>query len=310
MSVGFSRHGQDDYHLELRIDGNSLAAQRMAKAIKNKAPGEVHVGVVEFLNVPSLSDLIEGVQASAPTAVYSSPARPLHIGTSISHGSGGVGTLGAFVLDAHNREALVSNCHVLALAGTADANDRGIYQPGRQDVPQEQLRGGHAIATLCDHTTFSAVGSNYLDAAYAILNEGIEHSGNVVPPDCPGKGNRIDAVIEYDQLGPNQRVAKVGRTTGYTTGVVHAFGVDERIINIPPHGNRRFDDLLEIWWDSLDEPFAKPGDSGSLIYLPDPRQAVALHFAGGVLNINGQRVGVSYACSLSRLLEIFDLTFL
>ena len=37
---------------------------------------------------------------------------------------------------------------------------------------------------------------------------------------------------------------------------------------------------------------------------------MALHFAGGIQEIDGKEVGVSYACSLPHLLSLFSLTFL
>lgn len=312
VSVGFSRQGLDDYHLELRLDRASGPAYRLAQGMKAKAPKEIHIGVIEKLVVPTPIALANATRDTASAARFAFQKRPLHIGLSIGNLNGGVGSLGAFVEDAKGRPGIVSNCHVLAPPGPGGERDRKIYQPGKQDILYETLRDGHAIATLCDHTTFSGVGSNYLDGAYAILDDpGLaDPNGNTIPKGCPGEGTRIEEVVDYDQLAPNQRVFKVGRTTGCTGGTVRAFGVDDRIIDVPPYGNRRFDDLIEVWWDRLDVPFASPGDSGSLLFLADRFAAIALHFAGGILKVDGKRVGISYGCSLPRLLKIFDLTFL
>ena len=315
FSIGFSRRGSDNYHLEVRTDRESGRSYDLAQEFKKRAPDEIHIGVVENLVVPAPEALAQAARETQASSWYRDRMRPLHLGLSVGNLNGGVGTIGGFVEDAQGQPAIISNCHVLASLRPRDELDRRVYQPGRQDVPLESLLGSHAIATLGDHTTFSASGANYLDAAYAILDRDyldqlLHPNGNVVPDRCPHAGTRIREVANYEKLGPNQKVAKVGRTTGWTVGTVGAFGVDDRIINIPYHGNRRFDDLLEIQWDSPDAPFTAPGDSGSLIFMLDRFAAVGLHFASGVLRIDGNRVHVSYACSLARVLQIFNLTWM
>jgi hypothetical protein len=309
LSVGFSRRGIQDYHLEVRLANAAGSAHRAAQKVKAQAEKEVHIGILDSLRVPPLETLIESAKETAQDATFCDHKRPLHIGLSVGHVNGGAGTLGAFVEDSAGRAAILSNCHVLALTGQGRSKD-WIYQPGKQDVPSETLLGSHEIGTLENYTTFSEAGANYLDGAYALLKDGVEPDpdGNTIPGPCPGAGTKIRDVIDYSQLGPNQIVCKIGRTSGCTFGVVNGFGIDDVVVDIPPLGKRRFDDLLEVLWG--DKPFAKGGDSGSLVFLADRPQAVGLHFAGGSLRIDGKRVGVSYACSLSRLLEIFHLTFL
>jgi hypothetical protein len=89
-------------------------------------------------------------------------------------------------------------------------------------------------------TAFSNIGANYLDGAYAILEDGHDPEGNIVPEGCgEAATRRITEVIDYDQLLPNQLVAKVGRTTGFTTGMVSGFGLDEVFIQVPNIGNTK-----------------------------------------------------------------------
>ena len=72
----------------------------------------------------------------------------------------------------------------------------------------------------------------------------------------------IAEVMDYDDLVFRHKLAKIGRTTGYSTGVVSGFGIDDVIIHVHSVGNVRFDNLLEVEWD--DNPFTDEGDSGSI----------------------------------------------
>jgi hypothetical protein len=310
LSVGFSRKGLHDYHLELRLRQKRGLAYQVAHSVKARAETEVNIALIESLDVPSNSDLIDQAARTADSALFKYQKRPLHLGLSIGHSSGGVGTLGAFVETNTGQDAILSCCHVLALTGRAIRNDK-IYQPGRQDVNLQTLCDEHEIAALGNYTSFSKSGSNYLDGAYAILKSDQEFDGNIIPHGCGDlHGRRIASVGRYDELGPEQLVAKIGRTSGCTKGVVSSYGMNDVVIDMQDTGNVRFDNLLEIRWPSPDSPFAHGGDLGSLVFTVDKLIAVGLHFAGGVLSIDGKRVGVSYACSLGYLLEIFGLKFI
>ena len=105
-------------------------------------------------------------------------------------------------------------------------------------------------------------------------------------------------------------MAKIGRTTGFTFGRVSGFGIDDIAIGVPGIGNVRFDNLLEIEWETADKPFAMDGDFGSLVFDPVSMRPIGLHFAGGLIRRNGKQVGVSYTCSLKYILTMFDLSLL
>jgi hypothetical protein len=307
LSIGYSLISNQDYQLELRLKRRRGPAYDAAQKAKAKAEKEVNIAFVESLHVPSGSELIQAAARTAKVASFSGRRRPLHIGLSIGHGNGGPGSLGAFVQTSDGKDAVLSNCHVLAPVGKAKRGDP-IYQPGRE--PQQNLLLDNVIATLTNSTAFSNVGSNYLDGAYAILEEGHDAQGNIVPEGCGNAATRrITSVIDYDELLPRQLVAKVGRTSGYTTGIVSSFGLDDIVIEVPNVGNTRFDNLLEISWD-LDKRFSDEGDSGGLVFTAHSFAAVGLHFAGGVLSVNGKKMGFSYSCNLQYLLKIFDLEFI
>ena len=96
-------------------------------------------------------------------------------------------------------------------------------------------------------------------------------------------------------------VAKVGRTTGKTTGRVTAFELDRFIVEFDI-GLLRFDDQIEI--DGADEMFSDGGDSGSLILDAD-RRAVALLFAGTETGGTGN-LGLTYANPLHPVLDALN----
>ena len=83
------------------------------------------------------------------------------------------------------------------------------------------------------------------------------------------------------------KVKKFGRTTGFTTGVVEAFVPTPWIL---PYKSGKFSatvwftDTWTIRTDTAD-PFALPGDSGSLVVSADGRFAIGLLFA---VNNKGQ----------------------
>jgi len=129
---------------------------------------------------------------------------------------------------------------------------------------------------------------NQVDAAIA-----------VVEPD-------VKVVIEHGfgglrgiDLDPasGSRVWKVGRTTGFTRGVIRAVEVDGVEVR---YGERTlvFDNQIEI--GGLDGAFSDGGDSGSLI-LDSRGRALALLFAGA--SVSAGKAAVTYANPISAVLQ-------
>ena len=176
------------------------------------------------------------------------------------------------------------------------------------------LGNPHRIGRLEDFIAIAQFGANYVDCAYAVLRDGIDHEGNRIPRGfrfrSPDIGKEITQVRNYDAIGPDTKLAKVGRTTGYTTGIASGISIDDVTVYLPGLGNVRFDNLLEIRWPSLEKPFSDLGDSGSMVFIPGALDGVGLLFASGVLDIDGEEVGVSYACHLSTVLKSLELTLL
>jgi len=121
---------------------------------------------------------------------------------------------------------------------------------------------------------------------------------------APEEGRHVKAPIDALDLPLGSRLAKVGRTTGYTSAPAEsvAIGLNDVSISFAGLGNLRFDGMIEIMWPNLKKPFSASGDSGSLCYVEKKMHAFALIVAGGVVERNGVDVGVSYACPLDAIL--------
>lgn len=136
LAVGYSQRSANDYQLELRVQRPNGQAFRLAEQIREeRARGEANIEVVAVVEIPTRS----GVDKAGQKPLQKTK-RPLHIGLSIGHPSGGSGTLGGFVAD-DNAVYLLSANHVLSLFGQADDKDR-IYQPGSTDLSRSVRSAG------------------------------------------------------------------------------------------------------------------------------------------------------------------------
>jgi hypothetical protein len=86
--------------------------------------------------------------------------------------------------------------------------------------------------------------------------------------------------------------------------MIGAVAVDYVNISYPGVGMLVFSDLIEVWSLDKDEPFSQPGDSGSLVFLENSRQAFGLVFAGADEGESG--IAYSYICRLDTVLEWAD----
>lgn len=225
--------------------------------------------------------------------------RPAPPGVSIGHYAITAGTFGAVVVDAVTGERLIlSNNHVLANCNEARAGD-AILQPGPADggqPPQDRIgelvrfipiafeggNGGNGgcqvartVATLLNIPAallgsrqrlrpVPLAGVNQVDAAVArpVRSDAIAEEILVLGP----VNGTTDAEI-------GMAVAKSGRTTGVTRGIVE---VVEATAQVSYGGGRTatFENQL------LTGNMSNPGDSGSLLVEERSRRAVGLLFAG------------------------------
>jgi len=309
LAVGYSQKSDGDYQLELRVQSGKGAAYRRALTFKELAKQEANIEVIPRIEIPPKKDISEMSKTQAPLAQN---VRPLHIGLSIGHANGGAGTLGAFVSDAKDRECILSNNHVLALMNKAENGDP-IYQPGNPD--QWPLLAEDQIAKLSNFSIIVTDQTNLVDSAVAVLKKDTEHNSNRIPTGFgfPMEGRIIREVDDPDSvlelLKKDTPVCKIGRTTGFTEGIIGAVALD----NVPvktPIGNVVFDNVIQVNWESNSKPFSKPGDSGSLVFTKDGPLAVGLHFAGGERRIESREIGVSYSCNIYAVFKILKASLL
>jgi len=234
----------------------------------------------------------------------------LEIGLSIGHLDGGAGTLGFFADNEHG-EVLVSNSHVIALCGNAQVDTDHVFQPGHPDV--RSLSATQRVGKLRGFVEISKWRENFVDCAFASIDDSIACIGNIVPPGhgYPNNGRPLMDPGHYWDLEFNENVAKIGRTTGYTEGRGRTI-VDELTVLMPNNkGNARFSNLLEVEWLPGRPAFSAGGDSGSLVYGAKSLRPVGLHFASGPIRYDdGTQAMASYACSLVQVLDDLNLSWM
>lgn len=248
-----------------------------------------------FRRAHSIPNAIDGLETriarTSGLEALSSPGRqrtrPILGGLSVAHYDATAGTIGCFVEDEHGAVFILSNNHILANVNRANLGDP-ILQPGPRDGGVRSDKVGE----LSHFEDLDFPGPNAMDAAVArVLDDGgidrkILSLGAVVPP---------AQAVQVDQ-----RVRKYGRTTGDTTGIVDDVSAD-LLVSMPVGGDALFTEQISIR-SKNGKPFAKPGDSGSLIVDANMNAPVALLFAGDETT--------TLATPISRILKAFGMTIL
>jgi len=246
----------------------------------------LRVSSVDALRLPVIEDALRRwgdetdvrVVGLVRAATGGAPPRPgpsrrvLRPGASVAHPDVTAGTLGAFGRDGSGRVVMVSNNHVLADTDRASVGDP-VLSPGPADGGRPDV---DRVATLTAFERLSTAG-NLLDLAVAALDDLSHVGGNTVPE---GELSGVAA-----ELLDGVAVAKVGRTTGHTTGSVTAVELDGVTVDYGRGDLFTFDDCLEVEGDG--GAFSAGGDSGSIVYERDGREAVGLLFAGSTTGGSG-----------------------
>ncbi|MDA2805058.1 chymotrypsin family serine protease [Nocardiopsis suaedae] len=277
LALGIEATSQDQFRLAVRVREAAPLGDLLAR-ISGEARGEVDV--VEVGEIRALSPF-------TPEEMQK-PHRPLVPGCSVGHPDVTAGTLGAFV-EVDGVVHALSNNHVLGNTGEARVGDRAL-QPGAADRGRDpDDRFGELVAM----SDLKRDRPNRVDAAIARIDDGVEHD----PARYPG-GPVTGAAAEP---GGATAVEKCGRTTGHTRGRITAFEVDGLRISFPG-GELVFDDQLEVSGDA--GRFSAGGDSGSLIWAREGREAVGLLFAGSSFG-GPDGTGLTYANPIGLVLEAF-----
>lgn len=131
-----------------------------------------------------------------------------------------------------------------------------------------------------EHGASQAVIRNKVDCALAVLDPGVEYTNNYL-----GFIPKVEGVNEMAGVGTD--VHKLGRTTGYTTGVIKQTNV---VVDVQYDGGIcRFENQIMIQGPT-GQSFSKGGDSGSLILDMD-NNAVGLLFAGNDVTTFANPIG-------------------
>lgn len=222
--------------------------------------------------------------------------RPLEAGLSVGHFEISAGTLGFVVQDRHAHYVL-SNNHVLANVNAGRPGDP-VVQPGPIDPPGAPgLNPDQFIGVLDRFVPLSFQRANVVDCAVAAIARGLEFYAGWTEA-LPGVVTGTSP-LTIDDLG--RPVAKAGRTTGVTRGVISQIEVDRLQVDMGEPGAPKlaeFSDQIEIQGND-GQSFSQPGDSGSLIVDLKGR-AVALLFAGGA---DDQGVDLTFANRIETVLE-------
>lgn len=175
------------------------------------------------------------------------------------------GTFGA-VVEANGTRHILSNNHVLANENALPVGSL-IFQPGLLDHGNPN---SDRIATLTRFVTLQSGQPNALDCAIAQILDPKTVSATFLPKVGRLKSPQPIAATE------GMRVQKVGRTTGYTTGVVFDVSADVKIQY--DLGILTFQDQILVRGST--GMFSDRGDSGSVIVDRTTQRATALLFAG------------------------------
>jgi hypothetical protein len=253
--IGIGMYNNDEYYIRL------LAKKQIPKLEKEL--------VAALLKVPlmDLKTIVVG-KVKAYNQPIRSKTRPAAPGISIGHFNVSAGTFGCIVTDGR-KQYVLSNNHVLADVNSGAIGDK-IIQPGRVDggiLPTDQ------IAILSKFVPIDFNGTNKIDAAIAIPLD-----NSLITSNFPHSIPNIGVIQGITNPTNKMRVAKYGRTTGYTEGEIVSLNSDTPV---DYNGlSAYFEEQLEIEGiDGID--FSQPGDSGSIIIDLGTKKAVGLLFAGG-----------------------------
>jgi hypothetical protein len=196
--------------------------------------------------------------------------RPLTVGLSVGHKDVTAGTICAFVRRGGGAPELLSCNHVLADCDRASANDP-ILQPGVADggTPAD------TIGRLAGAIPLDRAGVNAVDCAVASLATGVDAD----PTTLAGYGG-LAGLVDRGWYGPQavgEPVAKIGRTTGATEGLVTVISFAQ-FVNYRGFGRCWFDELIEVRGET--GLFSDGGDSGSLVFGRADRRGLGMVIAG------------------------------
>lgn len=252
VALGICRAGRQ-HRLAVRVHHAFPGLEAQLEEIRCRARGEIDLRIV-------------GRVVSQARPWHRKKNRPLEIGGSIANALNGAGTLGCLVTKDGETPLLLSNNHVLVHQNSW--NETTIIQPSRADGGRPAR---HVVAQLADFVRLRTTAANYVDCAIANIDPDVDTDEPSIDDLGPISGVRVDPIQE------GERVYKVGRSTGYSSGVVGCTDLDDLPVAVDGVGELRFDDQIEV--KATNEWFSLGGDSGALV-VDEDGLAIGLLFAG------------------------------
>lgn len=290
LALGLAPRADGSFALAVRYRLGVPGVRSMArKVVAEVGPA---VDVRRTGRIHPLAGLVGPPVARARAVGETGRVRPLRPGVSIAHVRVTAGTLGAFV-QVDDRLHALSNFHVLAGSPAARLGDV-VVQPGPADGGSA---GRDRVGTLAATAPLRSGRPATVDAALALLDDA------QVDPTYPVGPVRTTAAATG-----TERVAKIGRTTGVTTGRITAIELDDVVVGYGDElGELAFDNQIEVESTGAG-PFSRGGDSGSLVYRDDG-VALGLLFAGSETGgENGS--GLTYVNPIDAVLGAFGAQLL
>ncbi|MEQ8584606.1 MAG: hypothetical protein RLO01_05715 [Thalassobaculaceae bacterium] len=193
-------------------------------------------------------------------------SRPVHGGDSIGEGNsfGQSGSVGCMVEELCGTKYLLTCNHVIARLDQGIRGADAVWAPGRHHGGANSSKIG--ILRDYEPIRFGGLSVNCIDAAIAEPDD-----LNDTTPEIRHIG-RVNGHRGFD-LNPIV-VQKTGPETDHTTGT--ALYEANFMCDYPGHGSALFHDQIGIFGDT--EPFARQGDSGSLVVDLDNRAVGMIAF--------------------------------
>jgi hypothetical protein len=310
IGVAFSEAAGGDLGLALRVRKTQGVAYRAALDIAKDAEKDgswADIRVVERIAVPANQEVKPIDEEVVNRGVFPICGDPLVIGASVGHPKGPTGSLGGFVKIRGRGEGIIGACHVLANGGRGinltEDDAPNIYHPGRKDA--QTITALDIIGNLVNYGPLDT-NSVEVDCAVGTLRKNWNHSGNQIPQ-IPGAKGAGTAILEppksLEPIAAIKKVAKIGRTTGYTEGRLSAGFFNDVGLDVPGHGLVYYNRLFEIESEEPQAPFAGPGDSGAVVFDLAARFAFAMIVGGGEWDDKGRIRTLVYGCSLASALK-------
>lgn len=279
MSYGITKH-DGVFKLSLLVENKNSRALHQAKEFEAEAPDGVSVMVAGHAY---------SAEPKEDESMKCERQEELIPGLSLSHERGFAGTLGGFVKVNDEKDpwpGVISAAHVL-FDGREGVIGDSVLHPG---YPDGQRVKTNEVGTLADFVLLQHH-RNKSRKRDALNTEDIAlvkpedparlRNGNLVP-DPRDSNNKmwlkacVPAMQLFEFIG--EPVYKVGRTTGFTEGVLKVVGIADYPIKLPDGKIYIFKDIVAIEKKGR-QAFSASGDSGSIVYTTDGR-AIGLVIGG------------------------------